>query len=1009
MRMAGSGRLGDVLRGYRRRAGLTQQEAADLAGLSVAGLRDVEQGRVVSPRPQTLRRLAVALGLTQGETEELLQLGQASRDRADAVWIGVLGPLLVRVDGAEVELGSETQRVLLGLLALSANRPVSRELLIDRLWGPDPPPTAAEVLPTRISRLRRRLQPANPAATAPTLVAVSGGYQLIVAEDQLDLLRFRALIRRARRQRALHELSQAHQLYAEAVGIWRGEVLSCLTALANDPVVVGLNQEWQTVVVEYATVADELGRHEEVVPLLRRVVTDNPLHEAAHARLMVALAGSGRQAEALTLYESVRRRLADELGTDPGQELAAAHRRVLRQEIHRPEAMPASAYRQLPPDIADFSGREAELRQLHAWLPISGDGATAVTLLSIQGMAGVGKTRLAIHFAHQLLAAGRYSDQQLYVDLHGHADQPPAEPAAVLASFLHLLGVPSHEIPADVAGRSALFRDRLYGKNALILLDNAADEEQIAPLLPASPTNLVLVTSRRALALDGAYTLPLDAFTLPEARALLRHVVGEARVAADPAATDRVIELCGRLPLAVALAARRLQARPAWTLADVAARLTDRRSRLSELAAGTRRMRAVFDLSYRALPASAQRVFRRLGLHPGQDFTADSAAVLAGISSASAQEILDQLVDEHLVVVSSGSRYRLHDLLREYARELAHADGLDACRQALQHLLEWYVRIADAAQQLLFPGRRVLLPSEAATAPPLPFADDQGAFQWLVTEHANLVAAVGVALDYELWRVGWQLPATLRHYFERTSSWDEWLWTAEAGLTAATRGADQRGTAVALNDLGAAHGQVGNLDRAIALLERSLAVSRSIQDQEHQLWALNNLGVAYGIRGECDRSVAHLTEALALVDILDSATAQARVLSNLGMALIAQGDYRQAIIHLRKSIELQQNRPTPFGVAQSLFNLGLALLRDQRYEEAVSPLQEALAHYRRAHYRSGEASTHELLGAALAGLGRTAQARTHWREARVILAEMRDPRAEALHARLTQATPVPKQ
>jgi DNA-binding SARP family transcriptional activator/Flp pilus assembly protein TadD/DNA-binding XRE family transcriptional regulator len=1006
--MPGSERLGDVLRGYRRRAGLTQQEAADLAGLSVAGLRDVEQGRVLSPRPQNLRRLAVALELTPAEIEGLLQLGRGGRERTDAVWIGVLGPLQLYLDGSEVDLGSETQRALLGLLALSANRPITRELLIERLWGADPPATAAEVLPTRISRLRRRLQPADPAAVAPTLVATSGGYQLTIAEEQLDLLKFRALVRQARQQRTLHDLARAHQLYADAVKLWRGQVLSCLSGLFHDSVVVGLNQEWQAVVLEYAAVADELGQHDEVVPLLRRVVADNPLHEAAHARLLVALAGAGQQAEALSLYESVRRRLVDELGTDPGPELTAAHRRVLRQEISQPEAVATSAYRQLPPDIVDFSGREVELRHLHRRLPISTDGATAVTLLAIQGMAGVGKTRLAVHFAHQLLAAGRYADQQLYVDLQGHADQPPAEPAAVLASFLHLLGVPGNELPADLAGRSALFRDRLYGKNALLLLDNAADEEQIAPLLPASPTNLVLVTSRRALALDGAHTLPLDAFTPHEARTLLRTVVGDQRVDDDPAAADRVIELCGRLPLAVSLAARRLQARPAWTLSDVADRLADRRNRLTELAAGTRRMQAVFDLSYRTLPTAEQRFFRRLGLHPGQDFTEGSAAALTGTTPEEARQILNRLVDEHLVGVSFGSRYRLHDLLREYARDLAHADGKETCRQAVERLLEWYVAAADAAQQLLFPDRRVLAKDEPRVPHHVTFDDDDSAFRWLAAEHANLLAAVTTALEYELWQAGWKLPATLRHYFERTCSFDDWLWAAEAGLTAAERGDDLRGRAVSFSDLGAAHGQLGDLDRAITLLQHSLTASRAIPDREHELWALNNLGVAHGIRGQLPQSVEYLEQALALVRDIGGPNAEARVLTNLGLALREQGAYQRAVCLLQEAMELQRQQPNSYGLAQALFNLGMALLRNQQYEEAVGTFRRALDYYRRAHARAGQASTLELLGDALSQLGQTDAAQESWKEARVILAEMRDPRAEALHARLTQPVPVPK-
>ncbi|MBB4934485.1 DNA-binding SARP family transcriptional activator/DNA-binding XRE family transcriptional regulator [Lipingzhangella halophila] len=680
--MDASAGLASLVRVFRQRAGLTQHDLAGLAGLSVAALRDVEQGRVSRPRASTLRRLVEALDLARTEADELVRAGSRDAGGAPSVRVGVLGPLLVTVDGVPVDPGSEAQRTLLGLLTLSPNAVVGHDSLVEAAWGTRPPSSARGSLRSRMSRMRRRLRPARAeAGDSQVLAASAGGYYLMVTGDQLDLLEFRHVVARARQEREAGELTDACALFGQAAELWRGEPLADVAALRTHPGVVALSRERQAVVVEYADVAAGLGRHEEVLPHLRQVAGSDPLHEAAHAALMIALAGCGQHDAAGEVFHRLRRRLVEELGTDPGPELVGAYQRVLQHDIAR-EPVPVNARHQLPPGTTDFVGRSAELRTLHESLVRGTSSATAVPICAIQGTAGVGKTQLAIRFAHQLLGTGEYAEQQLWVDLRGRSEEPSADPAVVLASFLGMLGVPPDQVPAGVEERAVLFRDRLHGRKALVLLDNAESEEQIAPLLPASPTSLVLVTSRRALALDGAFTLALDVFSLAEGWELLAAMLGPERLAGAPAAAEWAVELCGRLPLAVAAAARHLQALPGRDVSELPGRLISARDQFGADIPLTRAVRTVFAQSYRALNADARRLFRLLALHPGPKFTVECAAVLADLSPAHVQPLLDQLVDEHLAVAVARNRYQLRGLLAAFSRCLTERVDSELTRNA---------------------------------------------------------------------------------------------------------------------------------------------------------------------------------------------------------------------------------------------------------------------------------------------------------------------------------------
>lgn len=1000
-------RLDELIRLFRRRVGLTQQQVADLAGLSVAGLRDLEQGRVRTPRAGTLRRLASALELSATEADELMRAGRSGPSSGNALWIRVLGPLTIRVDGDDIDHGSARQRLLLGLLALSPNLPVSRDALIEAAWGEWPPPKVLELLQTNMSRLRRRLRSRKAdAAPAGVLVATQGGYRLDVTDEQLDLLAFRRHAAQARSSWQDGDVPTAFGRFGDALSLWRGDPLADQPALRIHPTVVALASEWQDTVVAYAACAAELGRHTDVLPLLRQVVATDPLHEAAHARLMIALAGAGQQAQALAVFADLRRRLAEDLGAEPGAEVRDAHRRVLRQEVSGTtgtEEAPVSAHRQLPPDIADFTGREHELAAVHEILGEATRRGSPVPIIAIEGMAGVGKTRLAVHLAHQLQVVGNSYEHQLYVDLHGHADDPPADPASVLGSFLHLLGLRGDQIPAGLAERSALYRDRLHGKRVLVLLDNAASLDQVQPLLPAGPTNLTLVTSRRTLALDGAYTFPLDVFARSDAEALLVRIVGRDRVDVDRAAARRVIDLCGSLPLAVALVARRLQSRPSWGLADLAARLAAAGDRMSELAAGTRRVRAAFDLSYRALDPEAKRVFRLLGLHPGEDFTATSTAVLADIEPSAARRLLDHLVAEHLVIAVSDERYRLHDLLRDYTRDLVADDPEDDRREVVNRVLRWYLHAASAARVFAPFYRRQDPQLDDHPPRPLPeFATDEAAFQWLEAERAVLVASVTVAVEQGFPQTAWQLSSVLKDYFDRIGEWDLWIRTGEIGLASARASADRGGEALALLDLSTAYGQIGELERAEELSTQSLEVFRSLDDTGHEMWALNNLGIITAMSGAWEGALEHFDAALRVPSGVEPAA-----LNNMGRVYQQLGRHEEAITCFRRALDLAARRLNDHRVVAALWlhSLGESLVSLGQYQDAIGVLEEARDRNRQGHAALPEAESLETLGVAFAAVGRDDEARQCWEQALEILSELGHGHAAELRDRLASGEP----
>lgn len=987
------------MRAFRLRAGLTQRAVAERAGISVAGLRDIEQGRVVAPRGTTLRTLAEVLDLGADELADLLRWGRMGASVGGDISVAVLGPLIVEVAGKVASLQSDRHRMLLAMLALAPAGALSRDQLVEGLWGDDAPDNATELLQMNVSRLRRRLVDAG--AQPEVLVAARGGYQLALERDQLDVMAFRKLVSDARKETEAGDEVGACARYAKALRLWRGRVAEDVPWLFERTALATLEREWRAVVLEYASVAGGVGRPGDAVPYLRQAIERSPLDEAAHAALVIALAADGAAAEAAAVYDTVRVRLLDELGADPGQELLHAHQLVVRSETLPPEAVAVGAQRQLPPDIADFSGRAEEIATMLEQVARA-DGNTAVVVSAIQGMGGVGKTRLAVHVARHLVQSGRFADNQLFVDLRGHSDQPPADPSAVLASFLRLLGVPRDQIPGDLESRAAVYRDRLYEKNAVVVLDNAVDEEQIAPLLPAGPGNLVLITSRRTLALDGGQPVLLDVFSQADALGLLAGIVGESRTRAERAAAAQLVERCGRLPLAVALVARRIQAEPGWKLADAVEQLRDPGDRIGEFAAGDRTLRTVFDLSYHALDAQRRHTFRITGLHPGGDFTARDVAALRSEQVSVVQNQLDSLVDEHLVTVVDGDRYRLHDLLREYAaRTLQEETGDQERSTALGLLLNYYSRVLAAARKhLILPAGKFGDDVDAEHPAALrEFHGEDEVYDWFDLEFANITAAVAAAAERGHLREAWRLAAMLGEYLDRRSGWEQWIATAEIGLAAARRLADRCGEAMLLNDLGNAYARLGQAERAIELTTTALRIRREIGDRRGEGWSLNNIAIALGLQGKFDAAIDHLRRALVIAREVDTASFSAAVLTNLGRASAEVGQYEDAMSYLDSALETRAQLNDTVGVGIVIQNQAKAMYGLGNPQQAERLLWSAVERYRSRRRGSMEASALADLGDMLSRTGRVAEARECWRQAGEILRAFGSLEADDLFAR----------
>ena len=603
---------------------------------------------------------------------------------AGGVRLGLLGPLLVAADdgNAEFDVGADRLRILLAALLVRANRTVPVDELAEIVWDGRPPAGSARTVRRYVQRLRHVVG----GQVAARIITRDPGYVCRCTDAELDLLRFETLCRQGTDAMRDQEWLAASQAFTQALRLWRGAPLEDIRSqILHDESVPRLDQLRLQILEDRIEAELNLGDAGRLAPELIRLTTEHPLRERFHAQLMLSLVRAGRRAEALEVYQRVRRALVDELGVEPGTELRRVHAQVIAGDVEPTEPVPVTPAasvcgragqpvpRQLPASAWYFTGRQIELSRLttlvEGFEPAQ-NSAGLVAISVICGMAGVGKTALAVHAAH--LFAQRFSDGQLFVDLHGYTQGcAPREPTDVLEVLLRALDLPPHQIPASLDERAAVFRQRLADTRTLILLDNAASETQVRPLLPGNSGCLVIITSRRQLkGLHDVHSVTLDVLPEADAVTLLVAAAGHPRMPADDPETTEIVHLCGRLPLALRMAASLLAHRPQWTAGHLAGLLRDQRRQLIAISDGERDLASVFDLSYRTLTAAQQVLFRRLGLVLGPDIDANAAAALLETDPTSAGMLLEDLVDHNLLTEHAPGRYRLHDLIREHARTL---------------------------------------------------------------------------------------------------------------------------------------------------------------------------------------------------------------------------------------------------------------------------------------------------------------------------------------------------
>ncbi|MGH3887884.1 MAG: AfsR/SARP family transcriptional regulator [Pseudonocardiaceae bacterium] len=887
------------------------------------------------------------------------------------VEFGLLGDVEVRVDDRPVNVGHSRQRCVLVVLVVEANHRVSVDQLVDRVWGDRAPQRSRETLYNYLSRLRHVLSP----IIEVDLVRRPGGYVLTVDPMLVDVHRFHHLVAQAR---AADDQDRALVLFEQALGLWRGEPFAGLDTAWVNALRDALERDRFAVELDRTDLHLRRGQHGWLLGELSTRAGVHPLDERVAGQLMLALYQCGRQAEALKHFQQLRARLVEELGIDPGPALQRRYEQILTNDpalTTPPTTLPASVSappplvpRQLPACTPHFVGRAAELHRLTILVNTTTACGGTVMITAIDGTAGIGKTALALHWAHQ--AAERFPDGQLYVNLRGFdPSHTPVRPAEALRGFLDTFEISPERIPTSVDAQASLYRSLLIDRRVLVVLDNARDVEQVRPLLPASSSCLVVITSRNQLAgliaQHGAHPVTLDLLSPREARALLVRRLGPDRVSAEPRAITDLIDHCARLPLALAIVAARAATHPSFSLRVLTEELADEHTRLDALDTGeaATSMRAVFSWSYRHLSPRAGRMFRLLGLHPGPDIALTAATRLIDIPLRQAREALNELTRTHLLTQHTPGRFAFHDLLRVYATHLTTThDPPNDQHAALTRLFDHYLHTAAAAMNALQPTdrrHRPHIPPPAIPTPPV--ADPTTAQHWLDTERANLAAIIAHTAAHGWHTYTTQLANTvLLRYLDLGVRYLDMLALYTDVQYAAQHTNDQATKARALTHLGFVHWQQGRYPQAGQCHRQALVICRDTGDRAGEALALIGLGFVHWQQGRYPQAGQCHRQALVICRDTGFRAGEAQILNGLGAAYHANG-------------QLDQAR------TQHAAALIVATEIGDRYEHA------------HAHY--GLAHTHH-------ATGDLDQARHHWQQALTLYTDLGVPNTDDIAARL---------
>jgi DNA-binding SARP family transcriptional activator len=986
-------------------------------------------------------------------------------DPVAAVRFEVLGPLQAWQDDTRLSLGSSQQRTVLAVLLLHANRPMVRDQIIDAVWGTAAPAYAVNLVQKHVSALRRALEPERPGGEpSKVLTWADGRYLLTVREGGLDLDEFDRYVGLARAARAAGDLRRAAEALHAATGLWRGPACDGLASPLLDTERDRLAERRIGTVEERVEVDLALGLHFDLVSELRQLVAAHPLRERLHGLLMLALYRCGRQAEALAAFGNARRQLVEELGIEPAAELQRLHQQMLvadpslagpvatddptlaaavtadappatsdappataagppvnaaggRQPVAaertRPRAAPFPSAAgqptpaQLPHGMHYFTGRDTELELLHAMLAGDPTGTgNAMLIITVAGTAGVGKSALAVRWAHQI--RDRFPDGQLYVNLRGFEPTGSAlDSADAIRGFLDAFAVPPQLIPVSLEAQAALYRSLLAGRRMLVVLDNARNAEQIRPLLPGSAGCLVVVTSRYelpGLVADGARPMVLDLLSAEESRELLARRLGPDRVAAEPAAADDIIASCAGLPLALTVVAARAASRPGFPLAVLVDQLHQARGRLDAFDGDDQAtdVRAVFSWSYRTLRDEAAQLFRLLGLHPGPDITAAAAASLTGRQPREAAATMASLARAHLVNEHLPGRYTFHDLLRAYATERAHADDTDATRrEALHRMLDHYLHSAYAADRQLNPYREsITLAAPQPGVTPEDFPTYGHALAWFTAEHRVLLAAVDLADEGGFDSHACQLAWSLTTFFDRYGHWHDSATVQSAGLRAAKRLDDPPVQAGAHRLLARACLQLGRDADAEKHLQFALDLYAAAGDDNGQGRTHFNLAPLLGHAGRNAQALSHAERALELFQAAGNRVGQADALNAIGWYHAQLGSYPAALEVCQRALTLHQNTGDREGEAHTWDSLGLAYHGLGNLQQALACYGVATRLWRDLGDRFNEANVLICLGDVHHAAGDPAAAGASWQRALAILDEFGHSEAHRVRAKL---------